>query len=104
MSCLLTLSGYAQKENKYHKFEVSIPNTASASEQNHYVQRINSIFQSKHCSYNATNAKFVFYTREYFSTSAMEEYLLSEKITISGAIKYTAPTEIRKNSQSTSTN
>jgi hypothetical protein len=69
-----------------------------------FVQRINEIFQSKHCTYNGSNAKFVFYTREYFSKSALEEYLLTEKIIVSGAIKYTAPTEVKKRNQNTSTN
>lgn len=95
---------YAQKENKYHKYEISILNTSSSQEQISYIEKINTIFQSKHCSYNSGDSKFIFYTRKYFSADEMKEYLETYKIITSGSITYIAPTSIKTPKNNSSTN
>lgn len=94
----------AQKENKYHKYEISIIDATTQEAQNKYVQQINRILQSKHCSYNNTISKFIFYTREYYTTNGIREFLANNNVIADGSIKYTPPFKKVEKKQTTANN
>lgn len=94
----------AQKENKYHKFEISILDATTQEVQAKYIQQINRIFQSKHCSYNSANSKFIFYTREYYTIEGIKEFLANNNVIADGNIKYTSPFKKVEKKQTTANN